>query len=435
MEKWPRQAAAVLSHFRYFSVCVALSAAVVAADSYFFYSLFFFGGGLMTHSSRKRGFTLVELLVVIAIIGILIALLLPAIQAAREAARRATCVNNLKQLGLAFHNFHDANKKLPPSAMLCTLSPTRQPPYTAGGPSFLVRLLPMMEYGSMYDSLITDLNNAQMTRQADFPLQAAGLTTNWLNARDTVLQELICPSNPNRQKGYPTAPTAPPGQQMALTNYKAMGASNMESLTYALNPNQTTPSVYPPLAAVSTAHPDGAIFPGAGSRFADFIDGTAHTFMAVETMDDLAPATKTQISSCWMAGLCATLVGTPTKITIVTPNLNVTYSAASTATYPFVFPTGFNGKYYEEAASQITALKTYLAYDFAGTDKGKYPEMVTGSTIVGNRPDYGPGAAHPSVVNHLFVDGAVRSIRKDCDFAMYFFTTTKNNGDPAGNWD
>ncbi len=71
---------------------------------------------MLTHRKMKRGFTLIELLVVIAIIAVLVALLLPAVQQAREAARRSTCKNNMKQLGLEFHNYHDTFTMFPPAS-------------------------------------------------------------------------------------------------------------------------------------------------------------------------------------------------------------------------------------------------------------------------------------------------------------------------------
>jgi len=110
-------------------------------------------------SRSTRGFTLVELLVVIAIIGILVALLLPAVQAAREAARRMSCSNNIKQIGIAFHNYHDTHKKLPAPYVLCRLDMLGAPlPGPAGDTAHAwgTALLPFMEQQPLYDQF--DIN-------------------------------------------------------------------------------------------------------------------------------------------------------------------------------------------------------------------------------------------------------------------------------------
>ena len=103
---------------------------------------------LVHRACRRHGFTLIELLVVIAIIAVLIALLLPAVQAAREAARRIQCVNNLKQLGLAMHNYHDANGFFPQDSVDAK----------TGKPllSWRVHLLPYMEEALLYQSFKLD---------------------------------------------------------------------------------------------------------------------------------------------------------------------------------------------------------------------------------------------------------------------------------------
>ena len=117
----------------------------------------------------RTGFTLIELLVVIAIIGVLIGLLLPAVQKVREAANRAKCANNLKQIGLACHNFHDATGKLPPARS------------TDPGTSWAVFILPYIEQDAAY----------KLWAQ---PLTTSYYSANNKAARETIVANYFCPA-------------------------------------------------------------------------------------------------------------------------------------------------------------------------------------------------------------------------------------------------
>ena len=143
-------------------------------------------------SVRNRGhggFTLVELLVVIAIIGILIAMLLPAVQAAREAANRTQCGNNLRQLGLAVHNYHDINGALPP-LFSRALSGTGTNPTTTWAPSWAVFLLPFLEHRAAWDQLVITRSATDNT----ITLPGGGGQTNRLSLGAVRASTFNCPT-------------------------------------------------------------------------------------------------------------------------------------------------------------------------------------------------------------------------------------------------
>jgi prepilin-type N-terminal cleavage/methylation domain-containing protein len=152
----------------------------------------------MNFASRKSGkraiswsgFTLIELLVVIAIIAILIALLLPAVQQAREAARRTQCKNNLKQIGIALHNYHDTHSVLPPfkiwaNGIDCPGGPDGW--HNTGGWSWRVMILPYVEQSTMYSQINFSIHHSQ----AGCP----GSSTSWATATRTPIAGYLCPSD------------------------------------------------------------------------------------------------------------------------------------------------------------------------------------------------------------------------------------------------
>ncbi|MCA9161441.1 MAG: DUF1559 domain-containing protein [Planctomycetales bacterium] len=147
----------------------------------------------------RHAFTLVELLVVIAIIGVLVAMLLPAVQAAREAARRSSCSNNLKQLGLALHNYHDTYKRFPPESIWAHGSPGNWQPRNY---SWIALTLPFFEQGTLQD-------------QIDFklPLWNQTIGAGGQPIRSQVIPSLLCPSDD------PLTDDATGYHTMSITNY------------------------------------------------------------------------------------------------------------------------------------------------------------------------------------------------------------------------
>ena len=200
--------------------------------------------------ARHCAFTLVELLVVIAIIGVLVALLLPAVQAAREAARRSSCQNNLKQLGIAFHNRHDQLGTLPPGA----------------GPSgccwgtWIVLTLPYMEQQAMADLYVNWGGN-------DTTGPRYGQAPNPANVTGKRIKTLTCPSDEPQQTGTP----------VTMHNYVVNYGNTQLSQA---NITGVTPNII--FLEAPFGPPKLAAQPRDGKLFASILDGLSNTMLAAE---------------------------------------------------------------------------------------------------------------------------------------------------------
>jgi prepilin-type N-terminal cleavage/methylation domain-containing protein/prepilin-type processing-associated H-X9-DG protein len=175
----------------------------------------------------RLGFTLVELLVVIAIIGILVGLLLPAVQAAREAARRMQCSNNVKQIGLAFHNYESAIKSFPINFAKRNIPPfgNTGPDIANSGRSWMQMILPYIEQGNLYANI--DFN-VGLTPKSSLPTSPVG--KNRIVAA-TVIPTFLCPSDDSNEGGTLASrsdlnDTSAPADRWAVTGYKAVAGQN-----------------------------------------------------------------------------------------------------------------------------------------------------------------------------------------------------------------
>jgi len=334
----------------------------------------------------RRGFTLIELLVVIAIIAILIALLLPAVQQAREAARRTQCKNNLKQLGVALHNYHDVHSTFPQGKVVDRNATYAGCPGWVNGSGFSwrVMILPMIEQAPLYTQNVLDNSG----------ISTCGIFANGANNRlvllRTTLPAYVCPSDPT-----PFVGSEKP------TNYAGIGGSAKNS-----HGDQDPPSVQ----GIMNFH---------GARMRDIVDGTSNTGMVGEIHRGAlfnrysgGPSNITGLRCQWWAaesGFCAADTWFP-------PN------AAS--------PNKGNNK-------GQTAPQDGAAND-TGCLSGQGPCADQVSWVDDLAPDEagarGVSSAHVGGAQLLLGDGSVRLVSENIDINTWRGVGTMNNSEVLGEF-
>ena len=345
----------------------------------------------------RGGFTLIELLVVIAIIAILIGLLVPAVQKVREAAARSQCSNNLKQMGLAVHNFQTTNSgKMPYSWYPNGLNGTWR---MAGGSVFYV-LLPYLEQDNLYRG------QAALTAQQNFA-----------NTASTTVPVFVCPSD-SGTVNLGAMWNAPAWPTFVWTN-----GTGTAPPTTCPNPNNGNPAQF---AGTSYTYSQQAL--GYGVKITSFTDGTSNTIMISERIMDCFSTTLTAAgahyyttwadpwTAYWFAGGTLGNVGSGFQ-----PNAQGVYRAnpapattplptnATTTGYLRTTPTAFVGSAYTWGIQAGAGPNNCLRTNFS--------------------------SAHAGGAQFCFADGSVRILTASIDPVNLYFLSTPANGDlPAGDF-
>lgn len=352
-------------------------------------------------AQRRSAFTLVELLVVIAIIGILVALLLPAIQAAREAARRTKCVNNLKNIGLACLNYESANKCYPPSSTIARNS--KYP--TANGLSWCVLILPYVEESGIGDSIKTYVDNYRKANTnndgspQDPDVYDPAFSTQ-SNAAELTLYQ--CPSDQTAEIVDKFNKSFKSGSYSGVAgSYKSRpGASTC--------PSDYTAAGYLKIPCVTDLNIDGMLFPGGSVkvRTKSVTDGTSKTLMIGERWYQLR---------VWTAGnYYSGMMGSGIKTSFPTSVPTGSYSSAAKNISQNIPPN-----------PNLDVVGCYSGHDNA-TDRPNMANLGVCKTPFNDLPF---GSFHPGVTHFVRADGGTEVIANDIDLAVYAAFASRNGGE------